>query len=435
MRFHLLPRERCACAILLLGCTSALSASGQSFRLLQPAPFDGFESCGALAVSADGHTVGGYSDASDGRRLVVWNSLGSRLFVGELGGGSVGGVMRALSSDGTIGVGESSSGIGSEACAWTSGVGLYGLGPASATITQTNATGVNADGTVIVGLAFSTNQQQPVAFRWTPSAGYQLLGTPPDVGAGSWSSAAAVSADGSTIVGQATFGQAIGNVAFRWTEQTGFQPLGHLPGGTAYSAATAVSADGSVVVGWSNSGFGPFGTEVQMFRWTASTGMISLGDLPGGLNYSQALAVSGDGSIVVGTGSGATDYPAVIWDAENGLRRVSDVLIASGAGAASGYYLQSATAISTDGRVIVGSAATGGIGGLFPRGWRAELWPQRCIRGDLDGNGTVDLADLARLLSNFGSTGRYVDGDLDVSGTVDLSDLARMLSDFGFVCG
>ncbi|MCC6360126.1 MAG: hypothetical protein IT450_15385 [Phycisphaerales bacterium] len=56
--------------------------------------------------------------------------------------------------------------------------------------------------------------------------------------------------------------------------------------------------------------------------------------------------------------------------------------------------------------------------------------------GDLDGDGDVDLSDLATLLSNFGTTGTATpeqgdsDGDLDV----DLTDLAVLLGGFGSTC-
>jgi hypothetical protein len=53
--------------------------------------------------------------------------------------------------------------------------------------------------------------------------------------------------------------------------------------------------------------------------------------------------------------------------------------------------------------------------------------------GDLDGDRSVGMADLALLLSSFGTTGGavYEDGDLDVDGDVDLRDLSEMLSLFG----
>ena len=56
--------------------------------------------------------------------------------------------------------------------------------------------------------------------------------------------------------------------------------------------------------------------------------------------------------------------------------------------------------------------------------------------GDLDGDGEVGLADLAILLSHYGTTGgmRYEDGDLDHDGDVDLSDLGALLAVYGEAC-
>lgn len=55
---------------------------------------------------------------------------------------------------------------------------------------------------------------------------------------------------------------------------------------------------------------------------------------------------------------------------------------------------------------------------------------------DVNGNGAVDLSDLALLLANFGTlSGATPDnGDLDADGDVDLSDLAALLSAFGTTC-
>jgi probable HAF family extracellular repeat protein len=62
-----------------------------------------------------------------------------------------------------------------------------------------------------------------------------------------------------------------------------FQGLGDLAGGSFSSFAIGVSADGSVVVG---QGLSASGSEA--FRWTSGTGMVGLGDLPGGLFFSSA---------------------------------------------------------------------------------------------------------------------------------------------------
>jgi len=58
------------------------------------------------------------------------------------------------------------------------------------------------------------------------------------------------------------------------------------------------------------------------------------------------------------------------------------------------------------------------------------------IFGDLDGDCDVDLSDLARLLTNYGTTSgaAYDDGDLDCDGDVDLTDLAALLAVYGSTC-
>lgn len=63
--------------------------------------------------------------------------------------------------------------------------------------------------------------------------------------------------------------------------------------------------------------------------------------------------------------------------------------------------------------------------------------PQDCT-GDLDGDGTIELADLSDLLENFGccSPAACYDAgaDLDGNGCVGLEDLSALLANFGVVC-
>ncbi|MCC6358015.1 MAG: hypothetical protein IT450_04675 [Phycisphaerales bacterium] len=55
--------------------------------------------------------------------------------------------------------------------------------------------------------------------------------------------------------------------------------------------------------------------------------------------------------------------------------------------------------------------------------------------GDLDNDGTVGIADLAILLSNFGTGGNtFADGDANGDGFVNLEDLAQLLGAFGTSC-
>ncbi|MBI4130501.1 DNRLRE domain-containing protein [Candidatus Roizmanbacteria bacterium] len=53
------------------------------------------------------------------------------------------------------------------------------------------------------------------------------------------------------------------------------------------------------------------------------------------------------------------------------------------------------------------------------------------IPGDIDGDGDVDLLDLATLLTNFGKSGISLPGNVDGDNDVDLADLTTLLSNFG----
>jgi probable HAF family extracellular repeat protein len=149
-----------------------------------------------------------------------------------------------------------------------------------------------------------------------------------------------VSANGSVVVGFRTTGA--GREAFRWTASGGMVGLGDLAGGDFFSAATGVSADGSVVVGYGRSVTG----WDQAFRWTASGGMVGLGDLPGGDPQSSAEGVSGDGTIVVGIGSPLSpDRSPFRWTANSGMVALDALLNNTGGAAAD---------VSANGTVVVG---------------------------------------------------------------------------------
>ena len=201
------------------------------------------------------------------------------------------------------------------------------------------------------------------AIRWVPN-----LEAMDDLPTGDnyyYSTAQDVSADGSIIVGTAK-NDDNKNEPCRW-ENGVKQYLGFLPGASGddnYSYGRAVSADGSVVVGKGTNASG----YIEAFRWTQETGMVGLGDLPGGTFYSEARGISADGSIVVGvsmTPSGKND--AFVWDAHNGMRDLADLLTDAGVDL-SGWLPLHANGISADGNTIVGLAHQSHVM-VDPRNW------------------------------------------------------------------
>jgi uncharacterized membrane protein len=221
------------------------------------------------------------------------------------------------------------------------------------------ARGMSADGAVVVGhtgrepvveppnpfpvTAPANALVQPRAFRWTESDGRTLIGDPSAL----QSSAAGISADGTTIVGANTYEDAAGyRKAFRWTSDGGWQPLGATPSGWSGSEARAVSGDGSVVVGTFTAGF---------------------------LTFPAPAADSMDSALVE---SSVVVDEAFIWDADHGLRNLQDVLTTDFGLDLTGWTLTSAVGISWDGTVIVGN---GFNPSGYPQAWVATVPEPSCF--------------------------------------------------------
>ncbi|CAG1009331.1 hypothetical protein PHYC_03689 [Phycisphaerales bacterium] len=144
--------------------------------------------------------------------------------------------------------------------------------------------------------------------------------------------------------------------AFRWTATTGIVGLGYANPGDYYSESMAVSRDGTTVVGMS---FGPSGA-LSAFKWTEAAGMQILPPAPGTGGFStEASGVNFNGRIIIGR-SGQSGTAAVWRDGQ-----VADL------GSAPGFSMSGALAVNDDGSVVAGFLLGGG-GGQLAGVWTPE---------------------------------------------------------------
>lgn len=285
-------------------------------------------------VSGDGEVIVGSTTATGPRLAASWTGLTFQN-LGSLGG--IESVALDVSADGATIVGWADAAAGSFAFRWTATGGMQSLGTLGGATSAAYA--VSRDGSFVVGESLDAGGIAR-AFLWTAGNGMQSLGS---LG-GASSGARDVSDDGSVVVGWA-LDSLWNRRAIRWTAVGGMQDLGALVGNpSAEYTAVAVSGDGAVVVG-SSGGF-----PSRAFRWSAASGMLDLGALPGGLG-AQAFDVSADGQTVVGTADESPQInitKAFRWSPLDGLR---DVGIAPGCC----FLVEArATGVSSDGTVVVG---------------------------------------------------------------------------------
>jgi uncharacterized membrane protein len=311
-------------------------------------PGDNFSQ--ALDVSSDGSVVLGNSArlSQGGTEPFLWTQANGLQPLG-VGVGSQETSGHALSADGSVAVGYDTCVIINGGCyprawRWTATTGYQTIAPDYGI-----AFDVSADG----GLAVGAGSQG--AFRWPALGQLEYLAPLPDTYTGS--AAYAISGDGSTISGYITDNDRYH--PYRWTQSTGFDVL---PTPTGYPRAQVLGAnvDASVLVGdaWDDNG-------AQLaVRWTPTSGAELIGYLS--LNgYTTAYDVSDDGGIVVGRSAGI----GYVWDEVHGMRSMESILSDAGLDLC-GWRLTAVTAVSGDGRVMVGmgSNAQGQT-----EAWRAVL--------------------------------------------------------------
>jgi probable HAF family extracellular repeat protein len=158
----------------------------------------------AFATSADGTVVVGAGNSSRGPEAFRWTQAEGMVGLGDLPGGAWCSEARATSADGSVVVGYSSSAAGVQAFRWTRTEGIVGLGDLPGGLFQSEALAVSADGSIIVGT--SRTSTGGTAFIWTAAEGMRSLGTVlkqrgADVAGWQLLEATGISADGSVIVG------------------------------------------------------------------------------------------------------------------------------------------------------------------------------------------------------------------------------------------
>ncbi len=197
--------------------------------------------------------------------------------------------------------------------------------------------GISGDGTTVVGTLGSQ------AARWRRGTGAVGLALPATWGA---SKAWSASRDGSRVAGRSGIMNINGvstQFAYVWEDATGTRVLGDLPGGTEIGEAVGISDDGAVIVGSGRDGSHVFAT-----RWTAPGFQVeSLGTLGPPFESSVGMGISRDGTtpLVTAFFSGFVTSQAAIF--------VGGAMVGLG-DLPGGPEISAATAISDDGGVAVG---------------------------------------------------------------------------------
>lgn len=180
--------------------------------------------------------------------------------------------------------------------------------------------------------------------------------------------------------------------------QASFTPVGDLTGSLVSSQASAISGDGSTVVGMSLSANGQ---EAFRFRAGAITG---LGDLPGFNFESYARGVNFDGTVIVGNGSsGADGNVGFMWRQGSGMTSLKDLNF--------GATLARAFAVSGDGTIAAGYATS--ASGRETTRWTSNGNP--IAMGDFAGGTFWSEARAVSadgsVIAGFGSRGSQVGSD------------------------
>lgn len=312
----------------------------------------------------------------------------------------------SLSADGAVAVGMLPGTY--ETFRWTARNGVVGLGRATlpALGVRSGNAAVSADGKIVAATIVSDDGTIATAGKWTASTGWQMLTAlgpvPPNLAPidSTDSSVYAISADGKVIAGLYWLGETWSAHAMRWTSANGMKDSGSsgynsrvnavnangtvmvgwdehpeyrnwratvwvkgvrtvLEDSDWFTEATAVNSDGTIIVGQTPDPANAMQMTATMWKWNGSTwdkswlGVMS--KKPGKAASSMPLAVSDDGSIVVGQNNPDASKPSsvgFIWTQAGGMVNATDWLAANGVRVGALYPITTLSTMTPDGKFI-----------------------------------------------------------------------------------
>ena len=400
----LAKRLRFFAAMVILS-SVALSVSGPTgaetrYRITDLGGLPGHDLSVASGISESGLVVG-WSRAETGTRAFLWNS-GAMTDLGDLPGGAHESRAWAVNSAAQV-AGQSLDG---RAFLWDAG-SMTNLGSLPSGSDVSHAYDINAAGQVVgysVGAAPESGVPAGQATLWE-SGGAAIEGLGDLPGGRYWSSANAIN-DSGQVVGQSE--AAAGTRAFLWERGSPMIDLGDLPGGADQSIAHDINNAG-LVVGESQAAEGQ-----RAFLWRSGV-MTNLGDLGGPLNRSWARAINDAGQVVGTSNSSRGGDAGFIWDAENGMRDLNDLIDPNDPILAdsSFIFLSGAADINEAGQIVgmmyIGASATRHAYLLTPVEYPNPV-PDIKVNG-LDGPLTLSSDDRFRLSLHLNNNGRDDDAD------------------------